>query len=313
MTIKTIKKPAVLVPYDFGPTSEIALKEAVCITKYLKGEIYVLSVIRKGDFFSQLFRSEKDNRRIQREVRAKLKVLATNTKKETGVRVITIVEEGNPVDVIHEQADILKAQYIIMGKNKETKTDLNIFGTSILQVISESPCPVITVSNNPILDCGFRNIVLPIDLTKQTLEKVSKAIAWAKYYQANIHLVGVLSGGISTKQSRLNLKMEKAKYIVEREGVNCTAQLYEKSEEPVHRTILNHAQKVNGDLLMIMTHQELGVLDSYIGAIAQKMIKESEMPVVSFTTKAIEHNNYFVSSFLPFELLNTKEIKYLKG
>ncbi|MDD2576944.1 MAG: universal stress protein, partial [Bacteroidales bacterium] len=98
MTIKTIKKPAVLVPYDFGPTSEIALKEAVCITKYLKGEIYVLSVIRKGDFFSQLFRSEKDNRRIQREVRAKLKVLATNTKKETGVRVITIVEEGNPVD-----------------------------------------------------------------------------------------------------------------------------------------------------------------------------------------------------------------------
>ncbi len=310
---KTIKKPAVLVPYDFGPMSEIALKEAVCITKYLKGEIYLLSVVRKGDFFSQLFRSEKDNRRIQREVRAKLKVLATNTKKETGVRVITIVEQGNPIDVVLEQADILKAQYIIMAKNKETKPDLNIFGTSILEVISQSPCPVITVSDAPVQDCGFRNIVLPIDLTKQTLEKVLKAIAWAKYYKADIHLVGVLSGGISTRQSRLHTKMEKARFVVEKEGINCTAELYSKSEEPLNRIILNHVQKVNGDLLMIMTHQELGVKDNYIGAIAQKLIKESDIPVVSFTTKAIEHNSYFVSSFLPFELLKTQELNYLKG
>lgn len=310
---KPIKKAAVLVPYDFGPSSEVALKEAVCITKYLKGEIYLLSVVRKGDFFSQLFRSEKDNRRILREVRGKLKILASDTKKETGVRVITIVEEGNPLDVILEQADILNAQYIIMGKLRETKPDLNIFGTSILQVISESPCPVITVSDNPVKDCGFKNIVLPIDLTKQTLEKVSKAIAWAKYYESNIHLVGVLSVGISAKKSRLYDKMEKAKLIVEREGVNCSAKLYEKSEEPVHQTIINHVKQVSGDLLMIMTHQELGVMDNYIGAIAQKMIKSSDVPVVSFTSKAIEHNNYFVSGFLPFELLKNKDIKYLKG
>jgi nucleotide-binding universal stress UspA family protein len=310
---KNIKKAAVLVPYDFGPSSEVALKEAVCITKYLKGEIYLLSVVRKGDFFSQLFRSERDNRRIQREVRNKLKELATSTKKETGVRVITIVEQGNPLDVILEQANILNAQYIIMGKLKETKPDLNIFGTSILQVISESPCPVITVSDSPIQECGFRNIVLPIDLTKQTLEKVSKAIAWAKYYNSNIHLVGVLSGGISVRKSRLHLKMEKAKLIVEREGIVCSAKLYEKSEEPVHQTIFKHVKEVNGDLLMIMTHQELGVVDSYIGAIAQKMIKVSDIPVVSFTSKAIEHNNYFVSGFLPFEIIDNKDLKHLKG
>jgi hypothetical protein len=43
------------------------------------------------------------------------------------------------------------------------------------------------------------------------------------------------------------------------------------------------------------------------------MLKESEIPVISFTSKAIEHNNYFVSSFLPFELLDNKDLKHLKG
>ncbi|MCK9163280.1 MAG: universal stress protein [Bacteroidales bacterium] len=313
MPTKIIKKSAVLVPYDFGPKSVSALREAITITKYLKGEIYLLSVIRKGDFFSQLFKSEKDNRRIQREVTAKLKKIATETKKETGVRVITIIEQGNPIDVILEQANILKAQYIIMGKMDESKMDFNIFGASTMQIVSESPCPVITVSAKMINEKGFKNIVLPIDLTKQTLEKVIKALSWAKYYKASIHVIGVLSGGISSKNSRLNAKLIRAKYIIEQEGINCTTTLYEKSDTPVHKVILDHANKVDGDLLMIMTHQELGVIDNYIGAVAQKILKESDIPIISFTTKAIEHNNYFVSSFLPFELLENKDIKHLKG
>ncbi|MDD2488685.1 MAG: universal stress protein [Bacteroidales bacterium] len=313
MSAKIIRKSAVLVPYDFGPKSVSALKEAVTITKYLKGEIYLLSVIRKGDFFSQLFRSDKDNRRIQREVTSKLKEIATQTKKETGVRVITIIEQGNPIDVILEQATILNAQYIVMGKMENSTLDFNIFGSNNMQIVSESTCPIITVSEKTINENGFKNIVLPIDLTKQTLEKLVKALSWAKYYKSTIHLVGVLSGGISSTKSRLNIKMNKAKYIIEQEGINCSAELYDKSDIPVHKVILDHAKKMDGDLLMIMTHQELGVRDNYIGAVAQKMLKESEIPVISFTSKAIEHNNYFVSSFLPFELLDNKDLKHLKG
>lgn len=312
MFAKKPKKPAVLVPYDFEPKSISALKEAITITKYLKGEIYLLSAIRKGDIFSQIFRSEKDNRRIQREVTGKLKKIATETKRETGVRVITIIEQGNPIDVILEQAHILKAQYIVMGKMDETKIDLNIFGSSTMQIVSESPCPVITVAATNIHEDGFSNIVLPIDLTKQTLEKVTKAISWAKYYKSNIHIVGVLSGGISSKDSRLNTKMNKAKEIVEKKGIKCTTKIYEKSDIPVQRVILNHAKEVEGDLLMIMTRQELGGVDNYIGAVAQKMLRESEIPVISFTSQAIEYKDHFVTSFFPLEILDNTDIKHLR-
>ena len=310
---KVIKKSVILVPYDFGPKSVAALNEAITIAKYVKGKIFLLSVVRKEDFFSQLFRSEKNNRKILREVRAKLKEIAKEKREKYNIVVSIIVEQGNPNDVILEQADILKAQYIVMGKMGESSMiDFSIFGSSTLPIIARSPCPVMTVSDKNLKE-GFKNIVLPIDLTKQTFEKILKAVSWAKYYKSNIHLVGILTGGIPIPKSRLASKLERAKFIIEREGIPCTAELYKEDNKSINRVILEHAKKVNGDLLMIMTHQELGVIDNYIGAVAQKILRESDIPVISFSNQAIEHNDYFVSSFLPFELLNNKGIEHLKG
>src|SRR5574344_1198530 len=178
-----------------------------------------------------------------------------------------------------------------------------------MQIIGQSPCPVITVSANKIKEDGFKHIILPIDLTKQTFEKVAKAIAWAKYYKSEIHLIGILTGGVQSSESRLQLKMNKAKFIIEREGVGCSADIYEKTDKPIADTILQHAEEKQGDLIMIMTHQELGVIDNYIGAVAQSILKESNIPVCSFTTKAIEHKEYFVSGFLPFELLDNSDLE----
>lgn len=310
--VRIMKKSAVLVPYDFGPRSVAALKEAITITKYVKGEIHIISVIHKGDFFSQLFRSEKDNRRIQREAQEKLRDIAAKIKQEEGVKAHIIVEQGNPIEVILEQASLINAQYIVMGNIGESNLDFNIFGASTMQIIGEAPCPVLTVSSNTIAE-GFSNIVLPIDLTEQTIEKVTMALSWAKYYKANIHLVGVLTGCIEFSKSRLNMKLSKAKFIIESEGVKCTAELYEKSDTPISQRILQHAKKVNGDLLMIMTHKELRVVDNYVGSVAQKLLKGSDIPVISFTSRAIEHKAYFVSSFLPFDILETKDLQYLRG
>lgn len=311
---KVKKRPAILVPYDFGPKAIAALDEAIKITKYLKGEIYLLSVVRKGDFFSNLFRSEKESRKLIRETLVQLKDIAKKVKLETGTFTHITVEQGNPIEIILEQASLIGAQYIVMGKMEKSTIEFNFVGPNTLHVVGEAPCPVITVSANTIKEDGFKNIVLPIDLSKQTHEKVIKAISWAKYYNANIHLIGVLTGKIKSSNSRLAAKMEKAKWIVQQEGLECSAEVYEMSSKPIHQIILDHADKVNGDLLMIMTHQELSVVDNYIGAVAQKILKQADIPVISFTSKAVEDKNYFVSGFLPFQMLtNKKEIEYLRG
>lgn len=311
---KRDKKPAILVPYDFGPKSISALREAIKISKYINGEIFLLSVVRKGDFLSNLFTSDKEIRKMFRNTTHALKELSKDIKKQTRKCPQIIVEQGNPSEVILEQASIIKAEYIIMGKMEKSAGNFNFVGPKTLHVITESPCPVITVGENTISEKGFKNIVLPIDLTKQSLEKVVKSIAWAKYYNSKIHLVGVLSGGISKSKSRINAKMEKAKKIIMSEKIECSAEIYDKNNNNLEDIILEHTKKVNGDLLMIMTHQEVGVLDNYIGAVAQKVLRQADVPVVSFNSKAMGNRFDFISAFLPIEMLsNKKELEKLKG
>ena len=301
------KTPTVLVPYDFGPKAKTALQEAIKVADFIKGQIYLLSVLQASNFFTELFKSEKQQREERRHVENKLKEVILETRKTYHGNIRYIVEHGSPAEVILEQAQIRNAQYIIMGKMSSTVSAFHFIGPLTRHIIASAPCPVTTVSENSIENGRFDNILLPIDLSKQTLEKINAAISWAKYYKSTVHLVGVVKRGTNLVSSRLVKKPEKAKWVIEQEGIKVTAQAYIEDERPIEEVILTHGKSVNADIMMIMTHQELSLTDNYIGAVAQNMIKKSEIPTLSFTSKAITNADNLIANFLPVDMFEVKE------
>lgn len=301
------KTPTVLVPYDFGPKAKTALQEAIKVADFIKGQIYLLSVLQASNFFAELFKSEKQQREERRHVENKLKEVILETRKTYHGNIRYIVEHGSPAEVILEQAQIRNAQYIIMGKMSSTVSAFHFIGPLTMHIIASAPCPVITVGENSIENGRFDNILLPIDLSKQTLEKINAAISWAKYYKSTVHLVGVVKRGTNLVSSRLVKKLEKAKWVIEQEGIKVTAQAYIEDERPIEEVILTHGKSVNADIMMIMTHQELSLTDNYIGAVAQNMIKKSEIPTLSFTSKAITNADNLIANFLPVDMFEVKE------
>ncbi|MDY4861298.1 MAG: universal stress protein [Candidatus Onthomorpha sp.] len=301
------KTPTVLVPYDFGPKAKTALQEAIKVADFIKGQIYLLSVLQASNFFTELFKSEKQQREERRHVENKLKEVILETRKTYHGNIRYIVEHGSPAEVILEQAQIRNAQYIIMGKMSSTVSAFHFIGPLTMHIIASAPCPVITVGENSIENGRFDNILLPIDLSKQTLEKINAAISWAKYYKSTVHLVGVVKRGTNLVSSRLVKKLEKAKWVIEQEGIKVTAQAYIEDERPIEEVILTHGKSVNADIMMIMTHQELSLTDNYIGAVAQNMIKKSEIPTLSFTSKAITNADNLIANFLPVDMFEVKE------
>ncbi len=301
------KTPTVLVPYDFGPKAKTALQEAIKVADFIKGQIYLLSVLQASNFFTELFKSEKQQREERRHVENKLKEVILEARKTYHGNIRYIVEHGSPAEVILEQAQIRNAQYIIMGKMSSTVSAFHFIGPLTMHIIASAPCPVITVGENSIENGRFDNILLPIDLSKQTLEKINAAISWAKYYKSTVHLVGVVKRGTNLVSSRLVKKLEKAKWVIEQEGIKVTAQAYIEDERPIEEVILTHGKSVNADIMMIMTHQELSLTDNYIGAVAQNMIKKSEIPTLSFTSKAITNADNLIANFLPVDMFEVKE------
>src|SRR5688572_30426732 len=71
-----------------------------------------------------------------------------------------------------------------------------------ITLVRESTCPVLTIRGKKHKK-GCENIVLPLDLTKETREKVAKAIEFAKYFDASVRVVSVLASKKEENENKL--------------------------------------------------------------------------------------------------------------
>ncbi len=80
-----------------------------------------------------------------------------------------------------------------MGTHSSDDEDLadKRVGANTSRVIRSASCPVITI-NSKHLYHGCRNILLPLDLTKETRQKVTIGIEIARIYGAGIKVVSAL-------------------------------------------------------------------------------------------------------------------------
>jgi nucleotide-binding universal stress UspA family protein len=275
----------IIVPYDFQELSDEALKQAYQLAAFVSGKILLLVVLDSElQTISSVF-SKKLEESMREDVTERLQEVITKAICESGVEIGYRVETGRIYERILAVAREEKPRFIVMGRTSKRSTLLR-FGSNTMRVVEKSACPVITIPDIKTTS-EFKKIALPIDLLKQTREEVFNAISFGLFFDATIHLVSVLMGGISERKSRIYSKMKKMKDMIEENGVRCTEKLFRKGEQPIHEMIVRYVEEVNADTVMIMTQQEgLGTSNRYIGAVAHQIIDSSPVPVISLTSAA---------------------------
>lgn len=276
----------IIVPYDFQEMSDAALKQAYELARFVKSGILLVSVINDTDLvlLSDLFRGERSEA-VMNDISSRLETVAKEAAAESGISVSYRIENGKIYERILEIGREINARFVVMGRSSKSSTIIPFIGSNTMRVIEKSACPVITMPSMN-YTTKFKNIVLPIDLTKQTREEVFNAISFGLFFDATIHLVSVVMGGIAERKSRIFRKMQRMKRLIEENGVQCTDKLFRRKPMPTHEIILEYAQSIEADAIMIMTHQEIETFDKYIGAVAHLIINDAEMPVISLTSAA---------------------------
>ncbi|MFO7924719.1 MAG: universal stress protein [Bacteroidales bacterium] len=300
-------KNKIIVPLDFHEQSMIALEQTRGIAKFMNAEVIILYIIESTDIISSMFRKEAEEKKIEEEVSKKLEELAISYSEKFGLKVSVRIEKGKVYDRILRVADEVKARFIIMGKNDADDGLQRFIGSNSSHVIANSNCPVITIKGKE-HNLGVKNIVLPLDLTKKTREKVFNAISFGLHFNSAIWMVSVLTGGISLTRSRIYAKMKKAKKMIEENGVPCNIKLFKKSDIPDYELIIRYALDIDADLIMIMTHQESGFRDHYIGKFAHEIINRSDIPVMTMIPSDPKKSKKVVKTFVdPFGIFTKKK------
>lgn len=286
----------IVVPVDFGEQSMIALHQACRLAKMINAELTLLYVAEvHGIFRSNPLQDEE----LKKEINAKLDELIEATEKNEGVKADKVVAHGSVYEKVSEVAEMLNARFIVMGTNGGATGGVRrrFIGSNALRVVRESTVPVITIKGKHHRD-GCKNIVVPLDLTKETREKVAKAIEFAKMYGADIRIVSVLFTTDEFIVNRLTRQLSQVKGFIEKAGVRCTAEIIKgiKGEESLGQIIIDYSNKVEGDLLLIMTQQETEMTDLFVGSAAQEIINKSDVPVLSIVPSPKKD----LAEFLPY-------------
>jgi len=275
------KPGAILVPVDFSEQSVVALEQAVSLSRVFNSEIHVLNVISEEFSLSKMF-DDKDKIQFQKRNKERLNEFVEEKSAEYGVELRTIQVTGKIYNQIANSADVIDAAFIVMGTSGTSSLKKRFIGSNALRVVRESRKPVITIKGKHHRK-GCQNIVLPLDLTKETKEKVAKAVEFAKRFGSIIRVVSVLMTNDEFIVNRLTRQLDQVKKYITDQGVECAAEIVRdtKGNHTLAESIIDYAARTKGDLIMIMTQQEQDFTDYFIGSSAQEVINNSDIPVLS--------------------------------
>ena len=270
----------ILIPIDFSDQSMIALGQAFNLAKIKKSEIILLSVIENQNRIEALFLDDKTHE-LQQKVNDKLVEVGKKYAAEHDIHVETMVAKGRVYEKIIEVAEMVNADLIVMGTNGTPKGVLKkVIGTNAERVVRLAHCPVITLKGKDHRN-GCENIILPLDLGKQTKEKVTLAIEYARYWDATIRVVSVLLRDRQEIKDKLVRNLNQVEKFISDADVECSSELLEiEKGKGLVKSILEYGRKFESDLILIMTRQE-DIFSNKLGTVAREIIYQSDIPVMS--------------------------------
>lgn len=261
-----MEKKKFIVPYDFSEVADSAAEHAMVTAKVVGAEVHVLHVVGKKDDI----KSAKD----------RLDVEVDRIRKASKAPDVTIVDHirvGNIFDDIAEFAMEIGAELIFMGTHGATGWQ-HITGSHALKVVTNSPTPFVIVQEDKINASGYDDIVVPLDLHKETKQKLTLVANMAKYFNSRVHVVIPDESDEFLKHTVKANIIFANKFFGER-GIEVSTTLAPVSG--FDKEVVKHAVKVNADLIAIMNLSKNALFGAIGSNHEQYMItNDAKIPVL---------------------------------
>lgn len=271
-----MSKKTFIVPHDFTNVANIALEHAIATAKPFDAEIFVLHVVGKEKELTQ----------------AESKLNEILGSHDQSVKLTPVVRLGSIFEDIGDFAAEKHAELIFMGTHG-TQGWQHLTGMNALKVITHSSVPFIIVQDKTAKDTGYEDIVVPLDLNKETKQKLAIVASIAKYFNSRVHVITPEeTDEFLRHQVKANIIFAK-KYFEERE-IEVTTKLVPASG--FDKEVVKHAVNIDADLIAIMNLNK----NSVFGVLAsnhEEYIITNEAQIPTLIMNPIEGSFSFAADF----------------
>jgi nucleotide-binding universal stress UspA family protein len=263
----------IIVGFDFSTGSANAVDLTIDIANKWQSDIRLVYV-KKAD---------EDEAPIREEIERRNAGVAHLLK---GIKLEYVIREGKVSEQLAAQAEEDEALMVVVGTHGMSGFETNWIGKNTYRTIADSSVPVLSVREDFNFRKELENIVVPLDSTTETRQKVPFAARMAKTFGSTIHLLGLYTSDSKDIKMLVDGYVEQVeKYLDKYEVKHVTK--YVDAKKNLTVTTLEYADSINADLIVIMTEQEKALTSWLIGNYAQQMLHLSKHPILSIRPEQI--------------------------
>ncbi|MDP4290005.1 MAG: universal stress protein [Bacteroidota bacterium] len=267
-----------LVAIDFSNCSVNALMHAAQLAHLTNARIEMIWVNNPAK--TKVSIEDYTSTELIDEINDQFKQLANKLQdKYIGLNVDYLIREGKVYKEVKQQALESSSQLIVAGTHGKTGLEKFWIGSNVYRIVSTAPCPVLTVRTGVNVNDRIDTIVMPIDSTMETREKVTITGEIAQAIHAKVVVLKLYSKNMIEVRDSVDIYAEQVVDYLREEGVEVDLDVERAAN--LTETTIDYAKRTNANLIVIMTEQEKKVTNFLIGNYAHQMINTSPLPVIS--------------------------------
>jgi len=273
----------ILVAIDFLDCSINALAHAVSIAAKANADIEMVWV-NMPDHSKEIFKCDPDA--LLSEVDKRFNELIEDFAPELeNSKMHYHVRDGKVYHEIVQAAEEMNVDLIVAGTHGSSGFEEFWIGSNANKIVSATDKPIITIRGGIDIQRPLNKIVLPLDSTVETRQKLPFTTELAKVNDAEIYVLSIYTSKISQIRYRVDTYTDQVIEYLEDEGVKYVRDAIEADN--LTNSTIGYAERVDANIISIMTEQERTTANLWLGPFAQQMVNHSPFPVLSIHPKEL--------------------------
>lgn len=267
----------IIVAVDFSNTSIHALEYAIPLANRLNSDIVMVWVDKIASSEGIYTNDSNENRN---EAKKRFEELIRQNQKNLSkeIKLDYKLKKGKIYHELDGLARTIGAMMIITGAHGISGFEEYWIGSNAFKIVTYSTSPVITVRHDFLVGQDIKRILVPIDSSNETLQKLPFIQKLASEFGSEVHVVATHYSQLKSIQRIAdNLADQAAKYL---EKFNVKLVRDKIIANDISKNTIDYALKMGADLITIMTEQETPA-NILLGPHAQQMVNQSPVPILS--------------------------------
>lgn len=271
----------IIVPIDFSKESLHGLQLAIQLANVANSLVEMVYVQKKSVDYSS-GNLEDEHKYAEHRFKEVKKTFESSLLQPE--QLTYIIKKGKIYQEVVNQAEAFDDSLIVSSTHGASGFEDLFIGSNTYKIVSATERPVITIRTETIPK-QFETIILPIDTTPDTRQKVPYTARLAKMFNATVHIANVFTSDDDLIYKRLRSYSNQVVDYLEKYSINY--KLASLKGKNITDTILQYSESVHGDLISIMTEQSVDINNFVLGNFAQQMLSKSNVPVLCITPKEL--------------------------